>query len=178
MRSAVWLSGVARDAVHHLKYGGWFRVADAMAGPVARLAPVASGGVLVPLPLGAARERERGYTQSDHLARAVARRRGGVVRRDLLRRPRETARQTGLAPDARRANVAGAFRAAPCRLDRVVLVDDVFTTGATLAAAAATLLGAGVRQVAAVTFARARRPLDDDVQALLTHDQTLHQDSP
>ena len=166
VRSAVWLTDGARRAVHHLKYGGWWRIADAMAPAMRRLDPLAGSIALVPLPLGAARRRERGYNQSESLARALARIIGVPVRTDLLWRTKETRRQTGLAPDAREANVRGAFRAGPLRGHLPVLVDDVFTTGATLRSAASAFLAAGAQEVCAVTFARARRPLDDDVARL------------
>jgi predicted amidophosphoribosyltransferase len=68
---------------------------------------------------------------------------------------RETPTQTALTPEARHANVAGAFEADGVKGLKLVLVDDVFTTGATLAAAGAALMGAGAVRVEAVTFARA-----------------------
>ena len=157
-RSAVWLDGSARRAVHHLKYDGWWRAAEAMADAMIGLAPLTGAPTLIPIPLGARRRRRRGYNQSERLAAAIAERTGGRVREDLLRRGRETTTQTRLTPEERQANVAGAF-AAPSRgrRDRLVLVDDVFTTGATLAAAAAALLAGGAGEVHAVTFARARQ---------------------
>lgn len=161
VRSAVWLSGTAREAVHHLKYNGWWRVVEAMAPVMRSLEPLRGTVVLVPVPLGAARRRERGYNQSELLAQAVSGMLGIPVRPDLLRRRRDTDRQTGLAPDGRRANVAGAFEGRSTGGRRPVLVDDVFTTGATLHAAAEALFDAGAGEVSAVTFARARRPLDD-----------------
>ena len=85
---------------------------------------------------------------------------------DRARRVRETTRQTELAPGARQANVAGAFAARWPERRPAILVDDVFTTGATLAAVAGALLRAGAPRVSAVTFARARRPLDDAVEEL------------
>ena len=172
VRSAVWLTAGARRAVHHLKYGGWWRIADAMVPAMRGLDPLMGAIVLVPLPLGAARRRERGYNQSESLARALARILGAPVRTDLLWRTRETRRQTGLAPEAREANVRDAFRARHPGRCQPVLVDDVFTTGATLMSAASALLEAGARSVSAVTFARARRPLDDDV-AHLAHSGDL-----
>lgn len=152
----------ARRAVHLLKYEGWWRLGEDMALAMRRLEPLDWADALVPVPLGGARRRRRGYNQSVALARPLGALRGLPVQEGALSRVRETVTQTRLTPDARRANLAGAFRAgAGVRGRRLVVVDDVFTTGATLVEAAAALLRAGALQVGAVTFARARRPLDD-----------------
>jgi ComF family protein len=126
-------------------------MADAMRG----LEPLTGQVCLIPIPLGARRQAERGYNQSERLATALARRVDGTVRTNLLRRARDTSTQTALTPEARQANVAGAFAAVTRPPARVVLVDDVFTTGATLCAAAMALRAAGGESVEAVTFARA-----------------------
>ena len=115
---------------------------------------------LLPVPLAPVRQRERGYNQSALLARALAARWRVPVWEDCLARARATRTQTRLTPDERRGNVSGAFRvsenAAPrLRGAHVVLVDDVVTTGATLAACAAELFGAGARVISIVTFGRA-----------------------
>jgi predicted amidophosphoribosyltransferase len=154
-RSAVWLEGTARRAAHQLKYGGWTRLAEPMAGAMRGLEPLTEQVSLIPIPLGARRLAERGYNQSERLAAALAVRVGGTLRTDLLRRARDTRTQTALTPEARQANVAGAFAALGRPPGRVVLVDDVFTTGATLCAAATALRAAGSETVEAVTFARA-----------------------
>jgi predicted amidophosphoribosyltransferase len=178
-RSAVWLDAGAREAVHALKYGGLPRIAGDLAAAMVGLdLPGRDSGLLVPVPLGRARLGERGYNQSERLARALGRRWGRPVV-DLLIRTRDTAAQTALTPEARLANVAGAFamRNAECgmwnegrpansafriphsALGRpLVLVDDVFTTGATLAEAARALERAGAGRVLAVTFGRAVVP--------------------
>ena len=168
VRSAVWLEAGARDAVHALKYGALARIADDLAEAVAGIAlPGRDAAWLVPVPLGRQRLRERGYNQSERLARALARRwRRPVV--DLLARVRETATQTALTPEARLANVAGAFqlRIVDCgsRIEgriiqsAIILVDDVFTTGATLAEAARALEQGGACTVLGVTFGRATLP--------------------
>jgi predicted amidophosphoribosyltransferase len=83
------------------------------------------------------------------------------VASDALCRRRDTTTQTALTPEERRANLAGAFAACGVAPRRPVLVDDVFTTGATLAEAAGALLAAGAGTVSGVTFARAARPLAD-----------------
>ncbi len=159
-RSAVWFDEGARSAVHQLKYAGWWRVAEPMARLMARLEPCGGAGVLIPVPLGAARARRRGYNQAERLGRALAGAAGMPLRTDLLARCRDTRTQTALAPEQRRANVAGAFQAGPVPRDiRVVLIDDVFTTGATLVEAARTLAEAGAGAVEAVTFARALPPV-------------------
>lgn len=158
VRSGVWLESRARRAVHLLKYDGWWRLAEAMAGPMVGLAPLGPGAVLVPVPLGRARERTRGYNQSAKLAVALAHRAGLSVNERCLVRNRETPSQTRLTPDERAANLRLAFRSVgpPAH---AVLVDDVFTTGSTLVSAATALLQGGAGRVSAVTFARAEFPL-------------------
>jgi ComF family protein len=160
VRSAVWLRGSARDAVHRLKYEGWWRAADALAEAMRGLEPLTGRVCLIPVPLGARRLRTRGYNQSERIAAALGARVGRPVRADLLRRRRETRTQTALTPEGRQANVAGAFEAPRGAAGlECVLVDDVFTTGATLAEAAAALRLGGAAQVEAVTFARAVPPV-------------------
>ncbi|HXL06267.1 MAG TPA: double zinc ribbon domain-containing protein [Gemmatimonadales bacterium] len=178
-RSAVWLDAAARDAVHALKYRGLPRIAADLASAVASLdLPGREAAWLVPVPLGAGRLRQRGYNQSERLARALSRRWNRPVV-ELLVRTRDTGTQTALTPEARLANVAGAFetrnakggtrngradersafRVPSSAFERpLVLVDDVFTTGATLAEAARALERAGARTVLAVTFGRALVP--------------------
>jgi ComF family protein len=155
VRSAVWLDGSARAAVHRLKYEGWGRAAEAMAEAMRQLEPLTGRVFLIPIPLSGRRLRERGYNQSERIAAALGTRVRLPVRDDLLQRVRETRTQTALTPEARHANVSGAFRAGRADGLQLVLVDDVFTTGATLASAGAALAEAGAARVEAVTFARA-----------------------
>jgi ComF family protein len=166
VRSAVWLDDGARTAVHALKYRGLPRIAAELAAVAVRLLrrPPA-GACLVPIPLGPARLRRRGYNQSTVLARELGRCWGLPVRAQLLARVRDTPTQTALTPTARLANVAGAFQVRTGGSDvrqpaspALVLVDDVFTTGATLAEAARALAQAGFTSIAAVTFGRASIP--------------------
>ena len=173
VRSAVWLDAPARRAVHALKYGGMPRVARDLAAVMARrLAPPPAGSALIPVPLAPRRLARRGYNQSEVLARALGTAWHVPVLAHVLVRVRETETQTTLTPAARLANVAGAFRVrnAECGMrssarsalrmphSALVLVDDVFTTGATLAAAAQALVQGGVAHIAAVTFGRAVIP--------------------
>ena len=170
VRSAVWLDAGARPAVHGLKYGRLPRIADDLAAAMQPLRPATdgpsggAGGALIPIPLAPKRLRERGYNQSEMLARALARHWRIPVLGDVLVRTRETPTQTALTPGTRLANVAGAFGLANDQRSMIndhstlIIVDDVFTTGATLAEAARALEQAGASRILGVTFARAAIP--------------------
>jgi ComF family protein len=155
-------SGVTRRALHALKYDGERRLAGPLGAAVARRwARAGSGGsMFVPVPASPDRVRDRGYDQAALLANEAGRRLGTPVVA-ALERTRATTAQFDLDRSARAANLGGAFRvggkAAPEIRDRwVVLVDDVATTGATLASCAAALLDGGASAVSAVTVARER----------------------
>jgi ComF family protein len=147
--------GPLRDIIHAFKYRGQ----PSLASPLAALMRDAAGSwledvVVVPVPLHPWRSWRRGFNQADLLACAL----GPPVWRSLRRR-RLGRPQAGLHADERRANVSGVYvmrrwhtRPVP---DRVVLVDDVMTTGATAEACARVLKQAGVRQVLVLTASRA-----------------------
>jgi ComF family protein len=117
---------------------------------------VAAPALVVPVPIHARRQRERGFHPAGELARAVGTALGVPVERRALVTRRATASQTGLDRSARRRNVAGAFalRRPLAGLRCVALVDDVVTTGATLAECARVLRRGGVHRVVAVCAAR------------------------
>ena len=165
VRSVCWATvDTGQRIVHSLKYEGWSRVAVGAAARMARLDwpddVVEERAALIPVPLAASRQRERGYNQSECLARALALLWKVPVRCDVLVRARTTQTQTRLTPEERVRNVHGAFAATAAartmlRGAHVVLVDDVVTTAATLNACAAVLHEAGVRVISYVTFGRA-----------------------
>ena len=149
--------------VHALKYHDWPVIAQAMGTRMARVCFPADveqeRAALVPVPLAPSRQRERGYNQSEELARAVGAAWNLPVRTDMLVRARATETQTRLTPGERHRNVSGAFRVCVDRTSlrglHLVLVDDVVTTAATLNACAAALHAGGARILSFVTFGRA-----------------------
>lgn len=157
--AAVRYDDVARTVVTGIKYAGWIHLAETCA---ELMEPAIVGtpalDALVPVPLHAARLRERGFNQARVLADALGRRLGVRVEESLAR-GRATLSQVGLDRAARRANVRGAFHTRPddrrIRGASLGLVDDVATSGATLAGAAEPLLEAGAASVVGVSFALA-----------------------
>lgn len=155
-------TGPVRAAVHALKYDGERRLVEPLAEVMAERWSVAGrgGDLLVPVPVHAARRRDRGFDQAEELARACGRMLGLPMAHCLVRRER-TAAQHALGRRERAVNVSGAFWVRPADEATVggrwiVLVDDVTTTGATLAGCAAALAAAGARAVSALTLARER----------------------
>ena len=122
--------------------------------------PLPRPDLLLPVPLHRTRLRQRGYNQALELAQPLARQLGIPLRRDALLRTRGTAAQTELDAVARRRNVRGAFalRAGIALPAHVAILDDVMTTGATLAECARVLRQAGVQRVDAWALARAPSP--------------------
>ena len=118
--------------------------------------------VVVPMPLHWRKRWQRGFNQSELLAAAVARRIGAPLARAVSRR-KFTPPQAGLTNAMRRTNVAGAFevnKSSALKDRRVLLVDDVLTTGATASACASAIRRAGARRVTVITLARVdRRPI-------------------
>lgn len=151
-----------RGVIHQLKYDRRIAVARPLRRILAERAPASFAGceVLLPVPLHRDRLRWRGFNQALVLARDLARDKCIPVAADVLVRSRPTRPQVGLDPSLRAANVAGAFSVVQperIRQRRVLLVDDVMTTGSTVDACAAALRRAGARQVEVLVLARAVR---------------------
>ncbi len=160
-RAAVRYDDVARTLVHQLKYHDRTDLAPAMGRWMARAGRelLDEADVLVPVPLHWRRGFSRRFNQSGALARSISRNSGIPVSRDALRRIRPTEHQVGLSRKERASNVQGAFKVAPERHGeiqgrRVILVDDVLTSGATADACARALLRAKAAQVDVLVFAR------------------------
>jgi ComF family protein len=157
--------GLTRDALHAIKYSGEQRLAGPLGAAVARRWQRAGTGatVLTHVPVHAERARQRGYDQADLIARSAARHLG-LPHTSLLVRARATIAQFDLDRGNRAHNVRDAFAirdgptpaAVLAQRPWILLIDDVVTTGATLAACAETLVRAGALGVSAITVARER----------------------
>ena len=160
-RAAVRYDDVARTLVHALKYQDRTDLAPAMGRWMARAGRelLADADVLVPVPLHWKRGWSRRYNQSGALARVIERQTGVKLSSEALRRVRQTQQQIGLSRKERASNVQGAFKVSPDRQSlihgrRVVLIDAVLTSGATVDACARALLRAKAASVDVLVFAR------------------------
>lgn len=160
-RSAVVAGGVVLEAIHRYKYqqAMWFEpfLADLF---LREALPVVRGqkwDCVVPVPLHPVKEREREFNQAARLAAHLARAASLPLKDDWLRRVLPTTTQTRLSRQQRAANMLGAFALAggvKLHGERVIVVDDVFTTGATTSACAKVLLRAGAGEVCVWTVSR------------------------
>lgn len=166
LRSFGAYDGVLRDLIVLLKYsrvraaarplGGWLVLA------LEHYPELKEVDALVPVPLHWRRRRARGFNQAELTARELSRWTGLPIKKAWLRRIKDTVSQTGLTSRQRAENVRGAFRAHG-KLDRkrILLIDDVCTTGATLNACARTLRRAGAGTVHGLTVARAVEEIEE-----------------
>ncbi|MGE5334586.1 MAG: ComF family protein [Nitrososphaerota archaeon] len=174
VRVATTYTGAARTALLAFKFAREQRVAGRLA--TLLTAPfqcdIHMADMVIPVPLHRSRQRERGYNQAELLAGAFARLQGLSLRTDILARTRATEAQTHLTGMERRRNVAGAFAlrasalAATVRGKRILLIDDVTTTGSTLNAAAEPLRAAGATSVWGLAFASPAPGMSDTNDAV------------
>jgi ComF family protein len=162
LRSAAIHDGVVRDLVHGLKYRDRTDLAPMMAAWMLRASDgaVARCDALIPVPLHRVRLFSRKYNQAAELARHLSLLTDKPLLASTLLRVKRTTQQVGLGARARQDNVRGAFAIASSRDNdifgrRIVLIDDVYTTGATVASATRVLKRAGAADVTVLTFARA-----------------------
>jgi ComF family protein len=160
-RAAVRYDDVARKLVHALKYGDRLDLAPTMGRWMARAGCelLADADALVPVPLHWRRQWARRFNQSALLAHIIARTSGRVVAHGALKRVKATPQQVGLDKSERAHNVQGAFRVpAAGRAEvagrKLLLIDDVLTSGATVDACTRALLRAGAASVEVLVFAR------------------------
>lgn len=157
VRSVGPFDGWLRGAVVQFKYHGeWARAPHLSERLVVAVAHTQQADALIPVPLHAARLRQRGFNQSLLLAQHAGNLLGIEVKEALIR-TRRTDAQVNLGSEERTINVAGAFavqRSIPVAGLSIVLIDDVITTGSTLSACAEVLISAGATSVKAATLAR------------------------
>ena len=151
-RSALLFTRTLREMIHHLKYSDRVSLANPL-GDILKdcleREPF-TGNLIIPVPLHASRQRQRGFNQAELIASRLVR----PVDTHLLRRRKDTPSQTGLTRNQRKRNLAAAFEARREVKGTVIVVDDVYTTGSTMNEIARTLKRAGAERVEVLTVAR------------------------
>lgn len=152
-RAPLKYEGVGKEIVHSLKYQGYTRVVGRLMAPLMVEMVEGSFDAVACVPLHRSRRRKRGFNQAELMARAVAARIKAPFS-DRLESVKKTRDQVKLSASGRRKNVEGAFTVTESPRGRILLVDDVFTTGATLSAGADALVRAGAAEVHALSLCR------------------------
>jgi ComF family protein len=153
-RAPLRYEGVGKEIIHALKYRGYFPVVEKIMAPMMEFViEENSFDFVVPVPMHSSRRRKRGFNQAEVMARSVSRKINRPVsdKLEVVRRVRD---QVELTAAGRRDNVRGAFRHTGRIGGKVLLVDDVFTTGSTMSECAETLRLAGASEVHAISFCR------------------------
>lgn len=160
-RSAGIFEGVLRDAIHALKYLNHIAIADPLAEVMAQAFQdsglAGRADVAIPIPIHPSRKLGRGFNQSEELARRFANRAHLPLETRVLHKTRKTERQMKLPVDLRASNILGSFSVShpgKIRGKRILLIDDVYTTGNTLDEAARVLLASGASVVNAYTLSK------------------------
>lgn len=163
VKSLWWFDDFIQNVIHEMKYNRKLSLAKKLgvdlADSILRDSDFASADLLIPVPLHKYKQRERGFNQSLLLAKSIAQNTGLAVGDKVLKRVQKTQVQAKLNAEQRMKNVDTAFEVVDgnrVKNKKVILIDDVCTTGATLFACANVLLNAGCDQVFAVTVAKAR----------------------
>ena len=160
-RAVVSYETIILNAIHQFKYGNNISVGSMLASFMADFSFPGVGfigySLIIPVPLHIKRLRQRGFNQSLILAQSLAKKWQIPVNFSLLKRHKFTLTQTGLNKDERKQNIKGAFEVNNKKIisgKNIILVDDVYTTGATINECAKTLIKAGAQKVTVLTLAR------------------------
>lgn len=159
MRSFARFEGPLRNALHRLKYSRDIALGEVLSQYLINLLSQLDWDIdcILPVPLGHARFEQRGYNQAALLAYPLALATGIAYQPKGLSKIKETATQVGLSFDQRHANVSDAFQADPriVKNQKILIVDDVTTSGATIESCASAIMIAGANQVYGLTLAQA-----------------------
>jgi competence protein ComFC len=167
-RSWAIYQGPVRNAIHRLKYNGDMALGEILARGLIQQLNLSNWNLemIVPVPVGIARQKQRGYNQAALLARPVAYWNSLAYRPGALIKTRETRSQVGLTYEERFANVRSVFQAGGEIVDgkNILVIDDVSTSGATMVACAQALMDAGATKVYGLTLARTVHPVEQGVR--------------
>jgi ComF family protein len=158
---------IAKGLIHGFKYRGYKEYGAGLIEIISmkmNLDFIKNFDLLIPVPLHDERLKERGFNQAEVLARQLFEKIGVPVATDLLLRTRATAKQSLLGPGARESNISGAFSATNAEKSngmRLLLIDDIYTTGSTLSECASVLLAAGAQSVCSFTVCKTIKKDDD-----------------